>query len=187
VALTAIVLLAPVFAAVALAVKLTSPGPVFFRQVRVGRDGRTFTFLKFRSMYADADARKLDLLDLNEADGPIFKIKNDPRITPIGHFLRRTSLDELPQLFHVLRGQMSVVGPRPQLPEEVSAYGPMDYRRLTVQPGITCIWQVSGRSDLDFDTWVALDLEYIDTWSLWLDMKLMLKTVPAVLSGKGAY
>jgi exopolysaccharide biosynthesis polyprenyl glycosylphosphotransferase len=182
-----IALLAPVLIAVAAAVKLSSSGPVFFRQPRVGRDGRTFTFLKFRSMYADADRRKAELQGLNEADGPIFKIKNDPRITPIGHFLRRTSLDELPQLLHVIAGHMSLVGPRPHLPEEVSAYGPLDFRRLTVQPGITCIWQVSGRSDLDFDTWVALDLEYIDTWSLWLDLKLILKTVPAVLSGKGAY
>jgi exopolysaccharide biosynthesis polyprenyl glycosylphosphotransferase len=183
----AVALLAPVFIAVALTIKLSSSGPVFFRQPRIGRDGRAFTFLKFRSMYADADQRKAELQDLNEADGPIFKIKNDPRITPIGRFLRRTSLDELPQLFHVIAGHMSLVGPRPHLPEEVAAYGPLDYRRLTVQPGITCIWQVSGRSDLDFDTWVALDLEYIDTWSLWLDVKLMLKTVPAVLSGKGAY
>jgi len=187
VASLAIVVLAPVFVAAAIAVKLSSPGPVFFSQPRVGRDGRVFSFLKFRSMYADAEQRKAELSDMNEADGPVFKIKEDPRITPVGRFLRRMSLDELPQLFHVLGGQMSLVGPRPHLPIEVSAYGPMDYRRLTVQPGITCIWQVSGRSELDFDTWVTLDLEYIDTWSVWLDVKLLARTIPAVLSGRGAY
>ena len=183
----AVTLLAPVYLAVALAVKLSSPGPVFYRHTRVGRDGRVFSFLKFRSMYVDADKRRADLEEMNEADGPIFKMKNDPRVTPVGHFIRRMSLDELPQLFHVLSGHMSLVGPRPHLPEEVAEYGPLDFRRLTVQPGITCIWQVSGRSDLDFDTWVALDLEYIDTWSMWLDFKLLAKTVPAVLTGRGAY
>ena len=187
VASIALLLLAPVFLIAAVAVKLSSSGPVFYSQSRVGMDGRMFSFMKFRSMFADADKRKADLADLNEADGPIFKMKSDPRITAVGRFLRRTSLDELPQLFHVLSGQMSLVGPRPHLPEEVAAYGPIDYRRLTVQPGITCIWQVSGRSELDFDTWVALDLEYIDTWSIWLDLKLMAKTIPAVLSGRGAY
>ena len=187
VASIALVLLAPIFLAAAVAVKVSSPGTVFYSQPRVGMDGRMFSFMKFRSMYADADQRKSELADLNEADGPIFKMKGDPRITPVGRFLRRTSLDELPQLLHVLAGQMSLVGPRPHLPEEVAAYGPIDYRRLTVQPGITCIWQVSGRSELDFDTWVALDLEYIDTWSTWLDIKLMAKTIPAVLSGRGAY
>jgi exopolysaccharide biosynthesis polyprenyl glycosylphosphotransferase len=183
----ALVLLAPVLLAAAVAVKASSPGPVLYTHPRIGRDGRVFSFMKFRSMYLDADEHKDDLADLNEQDGPIFKIKEDPRITPVGRFLRRTSLDELPQLFHVLSGQMSLVGPRPHLPEEVAAYGPLDYRRLTVQPGLTCIWQVSGRSDLDFDTWVEMDLEYIDEWSVWLDFRLMAQTIPAVLSGRGAY
>jgi exopolysaccharide biosynthesis polyprenyl glycosylphosphotransferase len=187
IAVAALVVLAPLFAAAAAAVKLTSPGPVFYSQPRVGRNGEIFAFRKFRSMYVGADEHKDNLRDLNEAQGPIFKMKRDPRVTRVGRLLRRLSLDELPQLAHVLSGKMSLVGPRPHLPEEVAEYGPLDYRRLSVKPGITCIWQVSGRSELDFDTWVALDLEYIDRWSLWLDLKLIGKTIPAVLSGRGAY
>ncbi|HEX9645153.1 MAG TPA: sugar transferase [Acidimicrobiia bacterium] len=187
IAVAALVVLAPLFAAAAVAVKLTSPGPVFYSQPRVGRNGEIFAFRKFRSMYVGADEHKDNLRDLNEAQGPIFKMKRDPRVTRVGRLLRRLSLDELPQLAHVLSGKMSLVGPRPHLPEEVAEYGPLDYRRLSVKPGITCIWQVSGRSELDFDTWVALDLEYIDRWSLWLDLKLIGKTIPAVLSGRGAY
>ena len=187
VAASALLLLAPLLLAAALAVKLTSRGPVFFKQPRVGRDGELFDFVKFRSMRTTAVYEKPQLKELNEKDGPIFKIRNDPRITKVGKVIRKLSIDELPQLAHVLSGKMSLVGPRPHLPEEVAAYDLRAYRRLTVKPGITCIWQVSGRADLNFDTWIDLDLEYIDTWSLTSDAKILFKTVPAVLSGKGAY
>lgn len=187
VALVALTLLLPLFFAVAAAIKLTSKGPVFFKQARVGRRGEKFNFYKFRSMRTTAVYEKPQLRELNEKDGPIFKIKNDPRITKVGRVIRKLSIDELPQLAHVLSGKMSLVGPRPHLPEEVAAYDARAARRLTVKPGITCIWQVSGRADLDFDTWIDLDLEYIDSWSLGLDAKLLVKTIPAVLSGKGAY
>ncbi len=187
VALTAMAVLAPLFLAVAAAVKLTSRGPVFFKQARVGRLGENFNFYKFRSMRTTAIYEKPQLRELNEKDGPIFKIRNDPRTTKVGRVIRKLSIDELPQLAHVLSGKMSLVGPRPHLPEEVAAYDARAARRLAVKPGITCIWQVSGRADLDFDTWIDLDLEYIDQWSLGLDAKLLVKTVPAVLSGKGAY
>jgi len=187
VAMLALAVLLPVFLAVAAAIKLTSKGPVFFRQPRVGRLGEKFNFYKFRSMRTTAVYEKPQLRELNEKDGPIFKIKNDPRITKVGRVIRKLSIDELPQLVHVLSGKMSLVGPRPHLPEEVAAYDARAARRLAVKPGITCIWQVSGRADLDFDTWIDLDLEYINTWSLGLDAKLLVKTVPAVLSGKGAY
>jgi lipopolysaccharide/colanic/teichoic acid biosynthesis glycosyltransferase len=183
----ALALLAPVFLIVATAIWVTSPGPIFFTQSRVGRNGEVFRFRKFRTMYVNAEAMKNQLRELNDAEGPIFKMRRDPRVTRVGRVLRRMSLDELPQLVHVLSGHMSLVGPRPHLPEEVAAYGPFDYRRLTVQPGITCLREVSGRSELDFETWVALDLEYIDSWSLWLDVKLLFRTVPAVVSGRGAY
>lgn len=183
----ALVLLLPVMAMVSLAIVTTSRGPVFFVQDRVGRNGRIFSFRKFRSMRAGAEDEKSQLWDLNEQDGPIFKIRQDPRVTRVGRFLRRYSLDELPQLIHVLTGQMSLVGPRPQLPEEVAGYPSAARRRLVAKPGVTCIWQVSGRSDLDFETWINLDLDYIDRWSLWLDLKLLAKTIPAVFSGKGAY
>jgi lipopolysaccharide/colanic/teichoic acid biosynthesis glycosyltransferase len=138
-------------------------------------------------MRVNAEEEKAQLTALNEHSGPIFKIREDPRVTSVGRWLRRTSLDELPQLFHVASGRMSLVGPRPHLPEEVAMYGSRAYRRLSVKPGVTCIWQVSGRSDLDFDTWIDLDLEYIQRWSLWSDIKLLVLTVPAVLSGRGAY
>lgn len=187
VSVIALVLLAPIFFLVALAVKATSRGPVFFKQPRVGKRGELFDFVKFRSMRTTAVYEKPQLRELNEKDGPIFKIRNDPRITRVGRVIRKLSIDELPQLAHVLTGKMSLVGPRPHLPEEVAAYDARAYRRLTVKPGITCIWQVSGRADLDFETWIDLDLEYIDNWSLGLDTKLLVKTVPAVLSGKGAY
>lgn len=182
-----LVLLAPVFVAVAAAVRLTSAGPVIYRQTRIGRDGRPFAFWKFRSMYADADAQRNDLEAHNEAVGPIFKIRDDPRVTPVGYWLRRLSLDELPQLCHVWSGKMSLVGPRPHLPDEVAAYGDRERRRLYVKPGITCIREVSGRSELEFDAWIDLDLRYIDEWSLGLDLKIMAKTIPAVLTGRGAY
>ncbi len=187
VASIALVLLAPLFLTVAIAIKVTSRGPVFFKQPRVGKNGEMFNFVKFRSMRTSAVYEKPQLKAMNEKDGPIFKIRNDPRITKVGKVIRKLSIDELPQLAHVLSGKMSLVGPRPHLPEEVSAYDARAHRRLDVKPGITCIWQVSGRADLDFETWIDLDLEYIDTWSLGLDAKLLVQTVPAVLTGKGAY
>ena len=187
-ALLALLILAPVFIIAALSVAFTSAGPVFFRQPRVGHLGKEFGFIKFRSMYIDAEKRKAELQELNEHDsGPIFKIRNDPRITPVGRIMRKLSIDELPQLFHVLTGEMSLVGPRPPLPAEVETYRPYEYARLLAKPGMTCIWQVSGRSDLDFATWVKMDIAYMAEWSLWLDLKLLIKTIPAVLSGRGAY
>ncbi len=176
----------PIVGLAALAIKLTSPGPVFFRQVRSGLNGHTFEMFKLRTMYVDAEARKADLLELNEMDGPVFKIKNDPRITPVGGFLRRFSIDELPQLWNVLRGDMSIVGPRPPLPSEVSQYRNRDRRRLSMRPGLTCLWQVSGRNTIGFDDWVQLDLEYIDRWNLGSDAKILLKTPAAVFRAKGA-
>jgi len=182
-----IALLSPLVLGIAVAIKLTSPGPVLFKQKRVGLNGRRFTLYKFRSMVRDAEARKADLLHLNEMRGPAFKIANDPRLTPIGRLLRRTSLDELPQLFNVLRGDMSIVGPRPPLPDEVAQYQLWQRRRLSMKPGLTCLWQVNGRSKVaDFDRWMRMDLQYIDSWSLKLDMKICLKTIPVVLLGKGA-
>ncbi|GBE20928.1 MAG TPA: sugar transferase [Actinobacteria bacterium] len=182
-----IVLLSPVFVLAAIAVKLTSPGPILHIGDRVGKGGRVFRFAKFRSMYSDAETRLESLRHHNEASGPVFKMRRDPRITPVGKFMRKYSIDEFPQLFHVLTGQLSLVGPRPPFPEETSQYNAWHRQRLLVKPGITCIWQVSGRSDLDFETWVAMDIEYIATWSPWLDFTILLKTIPAVLSGKGAY
>jgi len=181
-----LMLLSPVLLAIAIAIKLDSPGPVLFRQLRCGLHGRPFTFLKFRSMRVDAEAMKKHLAPYNEMDGPAFKMTNDPRVTPLGFFLRRTSLDELPQLWNIIRGDMSVVGPRPAVLEEVRQYEPWQRRRLSMKPGLTCLWQVNGRSELTFDEWMRLDLEYIDNWSLWLDVKIALKTIPAVLLGRGA-
>lgn len=185
-ALVLMILLLPVFLAIATAIKLTSPGPVLFKQLRCGLRGRPFTFLKFRSMRLDAEALKAALAPFNEMDGPAFKMTNDPRVTPVGRFLRRTSLDELPQLWNILKGDMSFVGPRPAVLEEVRQYEPWQRRRLSMQPGLTCLWQVSGRNELTFDEWMRLDLEYIDNWSLWLDLKIVLKTIPAVILGRGA-
>ncbi|HAB18676.1 MAG TPA: sugar transferase [Verrucomicrobiota bacterium] len=172
----------------ALLVKLTSPGPVLFRQERAGLNGRPFTMLKFRTMVSNAEQLKLELAQLNEMTGPVFKISNDPRITPLGRTLRKYSLDELPQLFNVFRGEMSLVGPRPLPVDEVRRFDdPADRRRLSVRPGLTCLWQVSGRNEVtDFKEWVRLDLEYIDNWSLWLDLKILLRTIPAVFAGTGA-
>ena len=183
----AIVLLLPVLAVVAVAIKLDSRGPLFFAQVRLGKDGRPFRFYKFRSMTAAAPELRANLAAANEAAGPVFKIRRDPRMTKVGRFLRKASLDELPQLWHVLCGQMSLVGPRPPIPEEVEHYEPWQTERLAVKPGLTCIWQVKGRSDLSFDEWVRLDIEYVRKQSLWLDVKLLLLTVPAVITGRGAY
>ncbi|MGD0539461.1 MAG: sugar transferase [Verrucomicrobiota bacterium] len=173
---------------VALAVRLTSPGPVFFRQQRSGLNGRPFTMLKFRSMVSDAEQLKHELAALNEMTGPVFKVTNDPRITPFGRFLRRYSIDELPQLMNVWRGEMSLVGPRPLPVDEVKRFDDLAHRRrLSVKPGLTCLWQISGRNNVcDFKEWVRLDLEYIDHWSLWLDLQILCRTIPAVFSGAGA-
>jgi len=177
----------PVWAIVIAAIRIDSPGRAIFIQERVGRHGRTFRFLKFRSMYIDAEARLADLHKHNELDGPVFKIRRDPRITRVGAFLRRTSLDELPQLFNVLKGDMSMVGPRPPLPREVEQYRPSDRVRLSVKPGLTCLWQIRGRSTVGFDTWMKYDREYIDRLSLRLDLSILVQTVWAVLSARGAY
>jgi exopolysaccharide biosynthesis polyprenyl glycosylphosphotransferase len=176
----------PIQLLAAIAIKLTSSGPVFFRQVRCGLNGRHFTLLKFRTMNAGAEQRLFEVSHLNEMSGPVFKMSKDPRLTMVGRILRRLSIDELPQLVNVIRGDMSLVGPRPPLPEEVAHYQPWQRRRLSMNPGLTCLWQVSGRNEVDFDRWMALDLKYIDTWSPMLDLKILLKTVPAVLSGRGA-
>ena len=182
------ILLAPVFLAIAIAVKLSSPGPVFFSQVRVGRYGRHFNFYKFRSMRQDAEALKDGLKKQNESkDGVIFKMKDDPRITKVGRFLRRTSLDELPQLWNVFIGDMSLVGPRPPVPSEVQEYTLEDRKRLDVIPGITCLWQIKGRSEIPFHEQVRLDKEYIMAPGFWKDVKILLKTIPAIIGGKGAY
>jgi len=173
---------------VAVAIKLTSPGPVFFRQQRSGLNGRPFTMLKFRSMVTDAEQRRHELEVLNEMSGPVFKVTHDPRVTPIGRLLRKFSLDELPQLLNVARGDMSLVGPRPLPVDEVRRFDELAHRRrLSVKPGITCLWQISGRNNVtDFKDWVRLDLEYIDNWSLWLDLRILARTVPVVLLGTGA-
>lgn len=182
----AVLVLAPLLVGVALLVRLTSPGSVLYRQTRCGLGGRRLTLYKFRSMAADADAHRAELEALNELDGPAFKMADDPRITPLGRWLRRFSLDELPQLWNILRGDMSFVGPRPPLPEEVEKYEPWQRRRLRMRPGLTCLWALEGRSRLSFDRWMRLDLAYIDNWSLWLDLKIFLKTIPLVVSGRGA-
>ncbi len=181
-----LLLLSPLFLSVALLIKITDPGPVFFRQERVGLHGRRFRLVKFRTMVRDAERRLTELKHLNEADGPVFKMRQDPRVTKLGRLLRKSSVDELPQLWNVLLGQMSLVGPRPPLASEVERYERWQRRRLSMRPGLTCLWQVSGRSELDFDTWMKLDLQYIDNWSLGLDFLILLKTVPAVFSGRGA-
>lgn len=184
----AIILGSPIFILAALLVKLTSPGPIIFWQVRVGKHGRHFKFYKFRSMYIDAEARKAELMKHNESgDGVIFKMKHDPRITPVGRFIRKFSIDELPQFFNVLLGDMSLVGPRPPLPQEVRTYTLEARKRLNITPGITCLWQVSGRSELPFSKQIALDKEYIASRSAWKDFLILLKTVPAILTGKGAW
>jgi exopolysaccharide biosynthesis polyprenyl glycosylphosphotransferase len=188
ISLLAMLLLLPVFLFTALAIRLESPGPVFFRQKRVGRWGQLFTIWKFRSMYADAEERKAELMARNEMQGGvIFKMKDDPRVTRVGRLIRKTSIDELPQLWNVLVGDMSLVGPRPPVPSEVDQYSLSDRRRLEVIPGITCIWQISGRSEIPFEQQVELDVQYIQSQSLWTDFKILLKTVPALLLGSGAY
>lgn len=176
----------PFLALAAVLIKLEDAGPVLFRQVRCGLNGRKFELLKLRTMVLDADSRKESLLPMNEMSGPVFKIKRDPRVTRLGAYLRRFSVDELPQLWNVLAGDMALVGPRPPIPEEVTRYERWQRRRLSMKPGMTGLWQVSGRSDVDFGEWIELDLRYIDNWSFWLDLKILLKTFPAVISGKGA-
>lgn len=177
----------PVWLLVALAIKLDSPGPVLFRQERVGRDGHLFTVYKFRSMYVDAEQRLEELRGKNEASGPLFKVRDDPRRTRVGRFIRTTSIDEIPQFLNVLRGEMSIVGPRPGLPNEVAQYQEWHHKRLQVLPGITGLWQVSGRSNLTFDEMVMLDIYYAENWSLSRDLRIMLRTVPQILFGDGAY
>ncbi|MEV0381952.1 sugar transferase [Nonomuraea sp. NPDC050643] len=183
----ALLLLAPPLLVIALVIRLTSPGPALFRQIRVGKSGREFRVVKFRTMVADAERLKGSLLEANEFDGVLFKIRNDPRITRVGAFLRKYSLDELPQLLNVLRGEMSLVGPRPPLPEEVGKYGTDVRRRLVVKPGMTGLWQVSGRSDLTWEESVRLDLRYVENWSLILDLQILWKTWSVVTRGEGAY
>ena len=170
----------------ALLIKLTSPGPVLFRQKRCGLNGRQFVMYKFRSMFDRSEHLRGDLDSLNEMDGPVFKSSRDPRVTTIGKIIRRFSIDELPQVFNVLHGDMSLVGPRPPLPEEVARYERWQRRRLSMKPGMTCLWQISGRNEVSFEDWMKLDLTYIDNWSLLLDLKILLKTVPVVLLGRGA-
>ena len=177
----------PVWALIALAIKITNPGPILYSQTRVGRDGTPFEMFKFRSMYLDAETRLADVLSANEASGPLFKVKNDPRVTPVGRWLRKFSIDEVPQILNVLRGEMSLVGPRPPLPREVVEYSSHHWRRLEVVPGMTGLWQVSGRSSLTFEEMVRLDLFYIENWSVGLDMTLIFRTIPAVLFARGAY
>lgn len=184
-AVTVLILVSPVILFISLLIKLEDGGPVFFKQVRVGRHGRHFNCLKFRTMVVNAEDLKKELMSLNEQDGPVFKIKQDPRVTRIGRFLRKTSLDELPQFMNVLFGDMSVVGPRPPIPSEVKQYKRNLTRRLSINPGITCIWQVSGRNNIPFDKWMEMDMQYIDNWSLALDFKIILKTFKIIFKGTG--
>jgi exopolysaccharide biosynthesis polyprenyl glycosylphosphotransferase len=189
VSVTLVLLLAPLLLLIAVLIKLTSPhSPVLFVQTRVGYNRRHFKMFKFRTMVPDAEKRQADLETLNEAQGPVFKIKHDPRITPLGSWLRKTSLDELPQLFNVIKGDMSLVGPRPLPLRDVQRFEEAWLkRRFSVKPGITCLWQINGRSDINFDKWIEQDLAYIDQWSFGLDLKILAKTVPVVLKGTGAH
>jgi len=187
IALLTLFILLPFMVLIAVLIKTTSRGPVLYRSKRVGKDGEAFTLYKFRSMFDGAADERTSLEKHNEQSGPVFKMRDDPRITSFGRFLRKVSVDELPQLVNVLSGKMSLVGPRPALPEEVAQYGIRAGQRLAVKPGITCIWQVSGRSTIDFDTWIEMDVDYIRSWTLIRDMSLLIRTVPAVLSGRGAY
>jgi len=187
-ALTGLTVLAPLLLVTAIAIRIESPGPVLFRQMRVGKRGRPFTMYKFRSMRPNAEAEKRALEDANEsADGVLFKMKQDPRVTLVGRLIRRLSIDELPQLLNILRGDMSIVGPRPALPSEVALYDPEARKRLQTKPGLTCLWQISGRSELSFSEQVDLDLRYLQARSLGKDIAIIARTVPAVLTGRGAY
>ncbi len=182
-----LLLAGPIMLVVAVAIKLESRGPILFCHPRLGKDGRPFVMFKFRSMCQEASVLQPQLVSENGVPGPVFKIRADPRITRIGHLIRKYSLDELPQLWNVLRGEMSLVGPRPPIPDEVARYHPWQRERLAVKPGLTCTWQVSGRSDIPFDEWMQMDIEYVRTRSLLMDLKLLLLTVPAVISARGAY
>lgn len=182
-----LIVLFPLMALFALLIKLTSKGPVFFVSPRVGLCGKTFRFYKFRSMYTDAETRLVEIKDQNEREGPIFKMRNDPRITPVGRFMRKFSIDELPQLLNVFLGDMSLVGPRPPLPREVEQYDDYMMQRLSVRPGLTCYWQIMGRSDLTFEQWMELDHRYLNEMSVWVDLKILFLTPLAVLRGDGAY
>ena len=184
ISLLALIMLSPVFIFVAVWIRLNDGPPVLFRQTRIGHNGRRFHVVKFRTMVPEAEDMLADLEASNEIQGPAFKVTDDPRLTKTGAVLRRTSLDELPQFFNVLRGEMSVVGPRPPLPDEVAGYDVWHRRRLSMKPGITGLWQVAARREQEFDRWVVLDLDYIDRWSLWLDLKIMVRTVPAMLQGR---
>ena len=186
VAVGCLVILALPMLLVAFFVKGSSRGGVFYQQTRCGLFGRKFTLIKFRTMMDGAEDKLWEIRHLNEMSGPVFKMRNDPRVTLLGKYLRKYSLDEIPQFWNVIKGEMSIVGPRAPLIEEVAFYSLRERRRLSVKPGITCLWQVSGRSEIDFHKWMDLDLEYIDNWSLWLDLRIMLKTIPAVFTGKGA-
>jgi exopolysaccharide biosynthesis polyprenyl glycosylphosphotransferase len=187
IATAALIVFSPILALIALAIVLDDGGPALFTQTRVGQDGQPFTVLKFRTMVADAELRKEALLALNESDGVLFKMRKDPRITTIGSFLRRTSLDELPQLLNVMLGEMSLVGPRPALPAEAALYSDELRRRLDVKPGMTGLWQINGRSDLSYEDAVRLDLRYVKNWTLALDLQILWKTCAAVANGQGAY
>lgn len=184
---TALVVLIPLLLLTALCVKLEDGGPVFYTQSRVGKNGKSFRLYKFRSMCVNADKKLDELKELDESDGPVFKISKDPRVTKVGRVIRKTSIDELPQLVNIIQGNMSIVGPRPPLAKEVEQYKPEEMYRLFVKPGLTCYWQCSGRSNLSFDEWMELDRKYIRERSLWVDFRIILKTVPAVLTGRGAY
>jgi exopolysaccharide biosynthesis polyprenyl glycosylphosphotransferase len=186
-AIVGIILGLPIFLVAALSIKITSKGPVIFKQERVGRNSRKFVLLKFRTMYSGADTLRVEMEAKNELDGPAFKMKKDPRVTPVGRFLRKLSIDELPQFFNILAGQMSLVGPRALPTYEVEKIDMWQRRRLSMRPGLTGLWQVKGRNKIDFNNWMKLDLEYLDNWCLWLDIKILAKTIPAVLFGRGAY
>jgi exopolysaccharide biosynthesis polyprenyl glycosylphosphotransferase len=182
-----LLILLTLYVSIAIAVKVTSKGPVFFKQTRSGLNGRKFTLYKFRTMVVNAESLLSKLKTGNEMTGPVFKMKDDPRITPLGRYLRKFSLDELPQLWNVFKGEMSLVGPRPPLPDEVKAYDSWQRRRLCMRPGITCLWQVQGRNNItDFNEWARLDLEYIDNWSIWKDFGILFQTIPVVVFGVGA-
>lgn len=182
-----LLVLSPVWITAAVMVRISSDGPILYKQLRVGRDGQAFRCLKFRTMVPNAHSMKMELVAFNEASGPIFKLKRDPRVTPVGLWLRKLSIDEMPQLINVIRGDMSIVGPRPPLPDEVAQYTGRQLGRLAVTPGLTCLWQVSGRSHIAFDEWVELDLQYIRRRSFWYDLWLVVLTIPAVLTARGAF
>ena len=186
-AISGLLLLSPVIVIVACAIKFTSKGPIFFSQKRVGKNGELFDMYKFRSMVVNAEELKEKLAHQNEMSGPMFKMKDDPRVTKVGKFIRRTSLDEIPQLWNVLKGDMSLVGPRPSLPKEVKQFEKWMYKRLTIKPGLTCYWQVSGRNNIDFEDWMKLDINYVEDRNLWIDIKLILKTVGVLFGDKNAH